>query len=154
MGGKKNPKGRIFCYPLLRACAGLVQAEQAGEDFVFSEGSGAPIIAPAIGFGHRFIERLVGVVEPSGAGVVEVCQRALFQGGGGGFVFGQDAIRVACHHFGNAGDQIGRVQPVFAQFIQARGGGGNFLRARIGGIIGGGNVGGEALREGEGFETK
>ncbi len=60
-------------------CTILVQFEQAGKDFVVGQQACAPVVAPAVGLGHRFIERLVGVVQPCGAGVVEVGQGALFQ---------------------------------------------------------------------------
>jgi hypothetical protein len=43
--------------------------------------------------------------------------------------------------------QIGRVEPGFPQLVQAGGGGGNGLCARVVCIVGGGDVGGQALGE-------
>lgn len=130
----------------------LIQPKQPRQDFIVIQRTRAPVIAPAIGFGHRLIQRLMCMVEPGGAGVVEVGQGAFLQLLFRLFVHGQDAVGIARHHLGDAADQIGRIEPVFAQFIQPCRGGRDFLGARVGGVGGGGNVGGQAVREGEGFE--
>jgi hypothetical protein len=49
-----------------------IESEKAGEDFVVGE-----IEGPAVGGGEGGIEALVGAVEPGGADVVEVGERAL-----------------------------------------------------------------------------
>ena len=130
----------------------LIELEQAREDFVVGERARAPVVAPAVGFGHRFIQRLVGVVEPCGTGVVEVGQGARLEDLGGGLVLRQQAVWVAGDHLGNPVHEVGGVQPVFALGVQVGGGGGDLLRARVGGIVGGGNVGRQPLGEGEGLE--
>ena len=88
----------------------LIEFKQAGEDFIFDEFAGPPIITPAIGFGHRFIQRFVGVVQPSGPCVIKLGEGAFFQLGFGGFTHGQYAIRITRHNFGHAFHQISRVQ--------------------------------------------
>jgi hypothetical protein len=122
-----------------------------GQNFILGQLAITPIIAPAVGLCDGFIQSLVCMVEPCGARVVEVGERALFQFCGG-FIFWQDAVGIACDHFGNALHKVGGVEPVFAQLIQPRGGSGDFDRARVGGVVGCGDVEGEAFREGEGFE--
>ena len=92
------------------------------------------------------------VGQPLRTRVVQVGQRALLQLLRRRFVLGQDAVGIAGHHLGLAHHQVLGVEPVLAQFVQPRGGGGDRLRARIVGIIGGGDVGGQAFGEGEGFE--
>jgi hypothetical protein len=49
----------------------LVQLKQPRQNLVFSELACPPVITPAVGFRHRFIQRLVGIVQPSRACVVE-----------------------------------------------------------------------------------
>ncbi len=75
------------------------------------------------------------MVEPCGAFVVELGQRAIFEDGGGLVVNGENAVGIAGHDFGHAFDEVRRVQPVFAQFVQPSGGLGNGNGARIGGVL-------------------
>jgi hypothetical protein len=73
-GGREvnaTPRGRG------EGSTGLVEGEEAGEDRVVVEPAGAPVLAPAVGLGDRGVEPGVGLVEPGGALVVEVGQRAL-----------------------------------------------------------------------------
>ena len=137
-----------------------VQRQQAAEDFVVGHFGG--VVGPAVGGGDGLVERLVGEGQPGGAGVVEVGQGALLQVG---LVAG-----LGDRAFGEAGlflfrgddpvDPFGRVEPGFAQFVEAAGGGGD---------VGGDDLAGQARRrsltgdrggvarrqaggEGEGFE--
>jgi hypothetical protein len=55
----------------------LVEAEQAGKDFVVGERPGAEVLAPAIGVGNRFIDRVVRMGQPGRARIVEVGEGAL-----------------------------------------------------------------------------
>ncbi len=64
----------------------------------------------------------------------------------------QDAVGIARHDLRLAHDQVGGIEPVLAQLVQPRRGRRDRLRARIVGIIGGGNVGRQAFGEGEGLE--
>ena len=66
-----------------------VEGEEAGEDFVVGE-----VGRPAVGGGDGGVEFLVRHVEPGGALVVEVRERALFEVGGAFGIAGFEA-RVA-----------------------------------------------------------
>ncbi len=104
-----------------------VQRQQAAEDFVVGHFGG--VVGPAVGGGDGGVERLVGEVQPGGAGVVEVGQGALLEVG---LVAG-----LGDRAFGEAGlflfrgddpvDPFGRVEPGFAQFVEAAGGGGDVV---------------------------
>ena len=118
----------------------LIEPKQAGQDFIVGHPR-APVVAPAISVGHGLIEGLVRVIQPRRAGVVEVGQGALFQDRRRVGTDRQEAIGVAGDDFGDALHQIRRVQPVFAQGVEAGGGGGDVLRAGVGGVGGGGDVG-------------
>ncbi len=54
----------------------------------------APVIAPATGSRDHLIQRLAGMVEPCGAGVVAVGQGAFFQLLFGGLILGKEAVGV------------------------------------------------------------
>ena len=93
---------------------------------MLSEKVPRPIVAPAVGFGYCFAQGFVGVVEPCGAGVVEVGEGAFLEFLGRCVVFGQDAVRVARDHLWHSVDKVGRVEPVFAEFVEPFSGGCDF----------------------------
>lgn len=72
--------------------------EQAGQDLVVGQRARPPVVASAVslghGHGHGLIQRLVGMVQPSGAGVVEVGEGAFTQLPFGLVVHGQDAVGI------------------------------------------------------------
>ena len=68
--------------------------EQAGQDLVVGQRARPPVVASAVSLGHGLIQRLVGVVQPSGAGVVEVGEGAFTQLPFGLVVHGQDAVGI------------------------------------------------------------
>jgi hypothetical protein len=80
-------------------CSLQVESKQAGEDGVLVDGGGVGIV-PAVGIPDGAIERGVGVLQPSGAGIVEVGEGALLQ------------LRL--------GGALG-VQPVLAQLVEPPG---------------------------------
>lgn len=55
-------------------CSGVVQCQQAAQDFLVRHLG--RVIVPAVSLGDGGIQRLVGVVQPCGAGIVEVGQGA------------------------------------------------------------------------------
>ena len=137
-----------------------IQRQQAAEDFFV--GHFGRVVGPAVGGGDGLVELLVGEVEPGGAGVVEVGQGALLQVG---FVagFGDRAFREAGFFLFRGDDPIdplGRVEPGFAQFVEAAGGGGDVFGDDLAGQArrrsltgdGGGVARRQAGWEGEGFE--
>ena len=89
----------------------------------------------------------MGVIQPGRPLVIEVRERAFLQYLRGRFVFGKDAVRIALYHFRHTYDEVWRIQPVITQFIQPLGGGGDFLRSRIIGILGQPEYPASALRE-------
>ena len=73
----------------------------------------------------------------------------------------QDAVGIAARRLarrggrrdlGNDLDQIGRIEPGAPQIVERLRRGGDSLRARVGGVFGGGNVRRQAGGEGEGLE--
>lgn len=76
----------------------------------------------------------MGMVEPSGAGVVEIGESAFFQFLRGSLVLGQDAVGIAFDHFGHSLDKLRRVEPVLAQLVEPRRRCRNSLRAWIIGV--------------------
>jgi hypothetical protein len=110
-----------------------IQGQQTAEDFFVGHFGG--VVGPVVGGGDGLVERLVGEVEPGGAGVVEVGQGAFFQVG---FVagFGDRAFREAGFFFFRGDhpiDPLGRVEPGFAQLVEAAGGSSDDGRLRMGG---------------------
>ena len=94
----------------------------------------------------------MGVGEPLGAGVVESGQGALLDLPCRRFVAGGGASWVAGNRFLHPFHPFGRVEPAVAEGDQAAGGLGDGDGAGVFGVCGGGDVGGEAVGEGEGFE--
>jgi hypothetical protein len=131
----------------LLACALLIEAEQARQDFIVREQPGAPVVAPAVSLGHGFIERGMGVCQPLRARVVEVGEGALLDLLRRLLVPGQDAIGIAGYDLRLADDEIGRVQPGLAQFVEPRRRRRDGLRARVSRVVGSGDVGGQAFGE-------
>ena len=70
-----------------------------------------------------------------------------------GGVDGQDAVGVARHHLRHALDEVGRVQPVLSRLVETSSGFGDGLGARVGGVVGGRDIGRKAFGEGEGLEA-
>jgi hypothetical protein len=64
-----------------------------------------------------------------------------------------DAVGITRHHLRHALDQIRRVQPRLAQFIQPPRRRSDLNRARVVGMPGRGEVSGQPFREGEGLEN-
>jgi len=138
-----------------------IQRQQAAEDFFVGHFGG--VVGPPVGGGDGLVEGLVGEVEPGRAGVVEVGQGALFEVG---FVagFGDRALREAGFFLFRGDDPVDplrRVEPGFAQFVEAAGGGGDVfgddlpgqaLRRSLAGDRGG-IARRQAGWEGEGFEA-
>ena len=89
------------------------------------------------------------VGEPLRAFVVEVGERALLQDRGRFLGLRQDAVGIAENNLGNNVDQVGRIEPGVAQFVEAlrRIGDGN--RARIVRVIFSGDVRCQSFGEGE-----
>lgn len=54
----------------------LAEVKQSGKDFIVEKDTSAPVTTPAIGLGDSFIQITVGVVEPRGSGIIEVCECA------------------------------------------------------------------------------
>jgi hypothetical protein len=71
-------KGRVPCRASLRRSALLVELEQPLQDLLVRE-----IDRPAVGLGHGGIQIAVRIVEPRGALVVEIGERALLEDGSG-----------------------------------------------------------------------
>jgi hypothetical protein len=59
-------------------CPFLIKPEQVGQNFVVGQGAAAPIIAPAIGIGHRFIQRAVGVAQSGGRALYRLVRVRFF----------------------------------------------------------------------------
>jgi len=127
--------------------AGVIQGEEVDEGVVVGEVRGE-----AVGGGDGGVEFGVGVLEPSGAGVIEVGQGALLEDGGGFLVVGQDAVREDGDDFGDAMDEVGRVEPVFPESIEFAGGFGDGGSDRVGKDFGGREIRGHAFGEWEGLE--
>ena len=96
----------------------------------------------------------MGVGEPLGAGVIEVCEGALAEFLCRFLVSGDGTGRIAGGGLLQPFDPFGRVKPAVAQFDEAAGGFGDGDGARVFGVVGGGNVRREALREEEGLEGR
>ena len=94
----------------------------------------------------------MGVREPLGAGVVEGGQGALLELLCRVFVAGGGAFGVAGNRFLQPLHPFGRVEPAVAEGDQAAGGLGDGAGAGVVGVGGRGDVGGEAVGEGEGLE--
>ena len=94
----------------------------------------------------------MSVIEPSGAGVVEIGQGALGEFPCSRFIDRQDSVGIASYDLGFTPHKIRRVEPVVAQFVQSRSSCCDRLGTRIGCVIGGGYVGCQAFGEREGFE--
>ena len=137
------------------------------------------VVVPAIGARDGGIEHAVRIFQPlhfAGLAFVVEIGECAFPDRLGVLGFGDDAVRVPvlaalipgpsaslqvfpcpggrreCGDFRHHVHPLGRVQPVFAQFVQALRGGGDFCRVRVGVMLGF-EVGGEAFGEGEGFEA-
>ena len=109
--------------------------EQARQDFVVGQLARAPVVAPAVGVGHRLIKGVVGVGKPDRFGVVDVGQDALFQGRCHLGRDGQQAVGVAWHHLGHVRHQIDKVEPVFPQGVLLGGSGRNLDGAGVEGVV-------------------
>ena len=84
-------------------------------------------------------------------GVVQIGESA-FLDGLSPFGFGDDAVGVARHDFGNHLHPLGWVQPIFAELVEALGGSGDFGGVGIGVLLRF-EVGGEAFGEGKSIEA-
>ena len=91
----------------------------------------------------------MSVGEPLRALVVEVGQRALFQFFGGVGILGQDAIGIAGDDFGLDLDEVRRIEPGAAQLVEPLRRFRNADRAGVSSIIGGGDVGRQAIGKGK-----
>ena len=84
----------------------------------------------------------MGVIKPGGPLVIKIGERVLFQHSRRRFILGQDAVGIGLYYLWHAHDEVGRVQPVIAQFIQPLRSSGGFLCPWIVGIFTGWNIGG------------
>ena len=96
----------------------------------------------------------MGVVEPGRPLVVEIGEGAPLEDRGGLPVDRNDAIGKARHHLRHAFDEIGRVEPRIAQFIEAPRRLGDRYGARIAGIFARRPVRRQALGEREVFKSR
>jgi hypothetical protein len=140
----------------LRRGALQVEREQALQRVVRRN-----VLGPTVGARHGAVERVVRVGEPARALVVEVGQRALLEPGRRLDVSRQNAVGIAARRFAGRGgrrrlgddiDEIGRIEPGAPEVVEFFRGGGDADGARVGGVVGGGNVRRQAFGEGEGFE--
>ncbi len=77
-------------YALLLFCSRQVQRQKSHKNFIIGY-----ISLPAICIGNSLVQNAMGVIEPSGPFVVEIGESAFLQYLCGGFVLGQDAVRIA-----------------------------------------------------------
>ena len=88
-------------------------------------------------------------------------QRARLENDGGFLGLGEDAVGISHRRLAGRGggddlgddvDEIGRVEPGAALCVEILGGGSNADGAGIGGVVGGGDVGGQAFGKGKGLD--
>lgn len=134
--------------PLLPPRPLQIQGEQAGERVL-----GRNVLGPTVGGGDGAVERVVGVGEPTRALIVEIGQGALLELDRRLDGLGQNTVGIAPRRLAGSGgrrnfrhdvDETGRIEPGAAQVVEPLGGFGDANGARVAGVVGGGNVRGQA----------